>query len=165
VPTPSPGNPFQELPFPSPGDRIKADDFKKLSQGLQMIYDAYALSSALFGRTFGEAKLALASQQYFVRRVMSVFGTEIGDPADASLDNRKVIQVLPMLLGERHVMVILTEAVETRRFAPNLLGLSYREASERLRAVLGEITFPTTPMSASQLVGLTLTEAKAVLAK
>jgi hypothetical protein len=54
----------------------------------------------------------------------------------------------------------LTEAVETRRFAPNLLGLSYREASERLRSTLGDITYPVSSMPANQLVGLTLAEAK-----
>ncbi len=166
APAPMAGpSPFEELPFPSPGDRIRADDFKKLSLGLRIIYDAYLLSSALFGRNFSEAKLVLAAQQYQVSRVMSVFGTEISDPADTSLDNRKVIQVAPVALGERRVTVVLTEAVDTRRFAPNLLGLTYRDASERLRALLGDVSLPGTPPSAWQLVGLSLADAKQLISK
>lgn len=160
VPVAPASSPFEDLPFPSPGDRIKADDFKKLSQSLRVVYDAFMLSGALFGRSFGEAKQLLAAQQYVVASVMSVFGSEIDDLNDASFDARKVIQVLPVKLGERNVAVVLTEAVETRRFAPNLLGLSYREASERLRATLGDITYPVSSMPASQLVGLTLAEAQ-----
>jgi len=160
VPAAPGSNPLKDLPFPAPGDRIKADDFKKLSQSLRIIYEAYLLSGSLFGRSFAEAKLALASQQYQVSRVMSVFGSEIESPNDASLDARKVIQVVPLELGERSVAVILTEAVETRRFTPNLMGLTYREASERLQAMLGDLTFPSTTMTASQLVGLSLAEAK-----
>ena len=38
------GNPLLDLPFPSPGDRIKSDDIKKLSRSLTVIYDAYRLS-------------------------------------------------------------------------------------------------------------------------
>lgn len=158
-------NPFDGLPFPSPGDRIKADDFKKLSQSLRIVHDMSLLSSSLFGRNFSEARLALASQQYEIYKVMSVFGTEIDNPDDASLDDRKVIQVFPVVMGERRLIVVLTEKVETRRFAPNLLGLTYREASERLRAVVGEVTFPGAPVSASQLVGLSLAEAKEIIAK
>lgn len=171
VPTPllvpgAPGvNPFKDLPFPSPGERIKADDFKKLSQGLQIISDMYTLSSAVFGRNFGEVKLVLTSQQYQIHKVMSVFGTEMENLNDASLDNRKVIQIAPVTLGERRIIVILTEAVETRRFAPNLLGLTYKEASERLRALLGDVTFPSTPMNVSQLIGLSLKEAKETFTK
>jgi hypothetical protein len=160
VPTAPPSNPLEDLPFPSPGDRIKADDFKKLSQSLRVISDAFALSGALFGRSFGEAKQLLAAQQYVIASVMSVFGSEVDDLSDSALDTRKVIQIVPIKLGERAVAVVLTEAVETRRFAPNLLGLSYREASERLRATLGDITYPVSSMPASQLVGLTLAEAK-----
>jgi hypothetical protein len=94
---------------------------------------------------------------------MTVFGTELDDLAAPDLDNRKVIHVSPVLLGERRLRVVVTEAVETRRFAPNLLGLTYRESLERLQAVLGEMTFPTTPVNASQLVGLTIKEAKQTL--
>ncbi len=158
-------NTFQDLPFPSPGDRIKADDFKKLSQSLKILYDMFLLSSTLFGRSFKEARLALISQQYEIHKVLTVFGTEIENPHDTSLDNRKVLQVMPVIPGERRVIIILTEAIETRRFAPNLLGLTYREASERLRAILGDITFPMTPMNTSQLIGLSLAEAKQVLSK
>src|SRR5688572_32841643 len=32
-------NSFANLPFPSPGDRIKAEDFKRLSQSLMLIHD------------------------------------------------------------------------------------------------------------------------------
>lgn len=165
VPVAPASNPFEDLPLPSPGDRIKADDFKKLSQSLRVVYDAFMLSGALFGRSFGEAKQLLAAQQYVISRVMTVFGSESDNPSDTSLDARKVIQIMPMELGERGVAVIVTEAVETRRFAPNLLGLTYREASERLRAILGEGVFPTSPMTASQLVGLSLNEAKQRLSK
>lgn len=95
----------------------------------------------------------LASQQYEIQRAMSVFGTEIDNLADASLDNRKVIQVVPAVLGEKQVMVVLTEAVETRRFAPNLVGLTYKKASERLRTLLGDASFAGTPVSAPKLGG------------
>jgi hypothetical protein len=160
VPTAPGDNPFKDLPFPSPGDRIKADDFKKLSQALKAIYDASLLCGALFGRNFGEVKLALASQGYMVQRVMSVFGAEVDNLGDASLDARKVIQVVPLELGERRVALILTEAVETRRLAPNLVGLTYNDASQRLRDTLGDMTFPSTTMAVPQLVGLSLAEAE-----
>jgi hypothetical protein len=156
-------NPLKSLPFPSPGDRIKADDIKKLSQSLTLIRDTFSLSSALLGRSFGEVKLVLTSQQYSIQRVMSVFGNEIGNLGDPALDTRRVIQVVPMELGERGVAVIVTEAVETRRMTPNLAGLSYREASERLNGVLGDVSVPSTPMSAVQLVGHSLQEAKLIL--
>jgi hypothetical protein len=155
-------NPFDTLPMPSPGDRIKADDFKKLSQSLLLIRDAWQLSASLMGRTFGDAKQALVSQQYLIASVMSVFGHEIADENDPSLDSRKVIQVVPLELGEKNVAVVVTEAVETRRTVPNLLNLTYAEASERLESVMGDITVPSDGMSASQLVGLSLAQAKAV---
>jgi hypothetical protein len=155
-------NPFDSLPMPSPGDRIKADDFKKLSQSLLLIRDAWQLSASLMGREFGEAKQALVSQQYLIASVMSVFGHEIADENDPSLDSRKVIQVVPLELGEKNVAVVVTEAVETRRTVPNLLNLTYAEASERLEGVMGDITVPSDGMSASQLVGLSLAQAKAV---
>jgi hypothetical protein len=151
---------LETLPFPNPGDRIRADDIKALSSSLLLIRDAFALSGALFGQTFGQAKLVLGAQGYQVRQVMTVFGTQIENMEDESLDNRKVIQAIPVELGIRDVAVILTEAVETRRFAPNLLGLTYEAASERLQGVLGDVTYPSTPVTASQLVGLTLAEAK-----
>lgn len=155
-------NTFSNLPFPQAGDRIKAEDFRRLSQSLVLIRDALSLSASLLGRTFGEAKQALVSQQYEIQRVMSVFGTELAQLGDPSLDGRKVIQVVPIELGTRAVAVVLTEAVETRRSVPNLLNLTYREASERLQGVLGDVSVPSNPMTASQLVGLTLDQAKAV---
>lgn len=158
-------NTFSSLPFPSPGDRIKAEDFKRLSQSLMLIHDALMLSASLLGRTFGEAKQALVSQQYEIQRVMSVFGNELAQLGDASLDGHKVIQVIPLELGTKGVAVVLTEAVETRRSVPNLMNLTYREASERLHGVLGDVSVPSSPMTAQQLVGLSLDQAKAVTGK
>src|SRR5688500_10223525 len=77
-------NPFASLPFRSPGDRIKADDFNALAKGLQIIGDAYVLAGALFGVPFGQAKLQLTSQQYEIERVMTVFGAEVSAQADAT---------------------------------------------------------------------------------
>ena len=165
VPVAPSNNPFRDLPSPTAGSRIKSEDFRKLSQSLRIIYDANALSNTLFGHDFGEAKQALAAQQYTIQRVMSVFGTEIGHLADPTLDERKVIQVLPSELGERSVSVIVTEVVETRRLTPNIVGLTYSEASERLRAVLGDVSFSSAPMSAPQLVGLPLSEARRLLSR
>jgi hypothetical protein len=158
-------NPFGALPFRSPGDRIKADDFNALAKSLQIIGDAYVLSGALFGVPFAQAKLVLASQRYEIERVMTVFGTEIDAPSDTSVDDRKVILLVPVILGERRVLVVVTEAVETRRLAPNLLGLTYREAFERQRAVMGEGTFPSTPISAVSLVSQSLRDAAQLLTR
>lgn len=158
-------NSFANLPFPSPGDRIKAEDFKRLSQSLMLIHDAWMLSASLLGRTFAEAKQALVSQQYEIHRVMSVFGNEIAELGDPTLDGRKVIQVVPMELGTKAIAVVLTEAVETRRSVPNLLNLTYNEAQERLHGVLGDVSVPSTPMSASQLVGLSLAQARGITGK
>jgi hypothetical protein len=162
---PGADSPLAALPFPSPGDRIKADDFKTLSRSLRLVQDAYALSSALSGRSFGEAKLALAAQQYQVLRAMSVFGAAVDDPSDTSLDQRRVLQVVPVTLGAPQVLVLVTEAVDTRRFAPNLIGLTYREAAERLRALFGDADRGSGPISTPQLVGLTLAQAREVLAR
>jgi hypothetical protein len=156
-------NTFEQLPYPSPGERIRADDFATLSRSLKTIYDTYILSSALFGSEFGQAKLTLTSQQYAIHRVMSVFGTELGGADDESLNNRKVLHVAPAVLGERRVIVIVSEVVETRRFAPNLLGLTYTEASERLRSILADVTFPSTPAQAPNLVGRALSQARETL--
>lgn len=158
-------NTFSSLPFPSPGDRIKAEDFKRISQSLLLIHDALMLSASLLGRTFAEAKQALVSQQYEIQRVMSVFGNEVTQLDDASLDGRKVIQVIPLELGTKGVAVVLTEAVETRRTVPNLMNLTYREASERLHGILGDVSVPSNPMTAQQLVGLSLDQAKAITGK
>ena len=156
-------NPFASLPFRSPGDRIKADDFNMLGKGLQLIGDAYVLSGALFGATFGQAKVQLAAQEYQIERVMTVFGTEVSVQTDASLDERRVLLIVPSALGERRVMLVVSEAVETRRLAPNLLGLTYREAVERQRAAFGEGTFHAVSMATAPLVGRSLAEASHIL--
>jgi hypothetical protein len=156
-------SPFSSLPNPSPGDPIRSEDFRKLSLALRMIYDAYALSSALFGRSYGEARLTLVSQQYQIRRAMTVFGTELANPADSGLDSRRLIQVIPVTLGERNVDIILSEAVETRKFAPNLIGLTYQEATEKLKAYLGDVAPGAPAMKAPALVNLTLEAARKTL--
>jgi hypothetical protein len=158
-------NPFQQLPYPSAGERIRADDFTKLSRSLKIVSDAFSLSASLFGSKFGQAKLALTSQQYEIRKAVSVFGAELDGADDGSLDNRRVLQVAPATLGERQVVVILSEVVETRRLTPNLLGLTHREASERLRSILGDVAFPETPMNAPDLVGSSLADAKKKLSE
>lgn len=170
APTPTvpvaPGdNPFLELPFPTAGSRIKSEDFRRLAQCLTIIHDAFALAGTLIGHDFGTVKGLLASQQYTVARVISVFGNEIEDLADPSLDARKVIQVVPTELGGRSVSVVVTEAVETRRLTPKIVGLSYADASEKLRDVLGDATLNSTPTKAPRLVGLPLAEARRILSR
>lgn len=156
-------NPFQSLPFPAPGDRIKADDFKKLSQSLTIIVDLAALSAQLFGQPLGSAKATLAGQGYTLARVMSVFGNEPGGPADTSFDSRRVVQVIPTVLGEKGVMVLVSEAVETRRFAPNLtaggVSFTYNQALETVRSVLGEAGMTGLPMNSPDLLNKTLAQA------
>jgi hypothetical protein len=163
VPAAPGANPFAELPYPAPGDRIKADDFKKLSQSLKIISDMALLSAQLFGRTLGEAKGALAGQGYMVGRVMSVFGSEPGGPTDTSFDGRRVLQVLPAGLGDKNVLVLVSEAVETRRFTPNFttggVGYTYRQAVETMRSVLGEAGMAGLPMDAPSLLQRTLAQA------
>ena len=153
-------NTFAELPFPSPGDRIKADDIKKISQSLRIIYEMSVLSASLMGHTYKEVRLALGTQQYEVRRVMSVFGTELDNPADTSLDNRKVIQVIPLELGTHNVGVILSENVDTRPFAPRLDRGShtYKSAVDNMKALLKDVAFTGPPKTAPQMAG-TLEEA------
>lgn len=158
-------NPFASLPFRSPGDRIKADDFNALAKGLQIIGDMYALSGALFGSSYAQAKLLLTAQQYQIARVVSVFGAEVDSLDDTSLDTRKVIQAVPVSLGDKRLLLVVTEAVETRRFAPNLLGLTYREALERQRAIVGEGTFPSTPITLSSLTAQSLKDAAQLLTR
>jgi hypothetical protein len=103
-------------------------------------------------------KLALAAQQYEIARVVTVSGVE-ASPADAALDNRKVLHVAPVVLGERRVAVVVTEATETRRYMPDLRGLTYRQAAERIQAELGDLTVGGAPIVTPPLQGLTLTEA------
>jgi hypothetical protein len=163
VPAAPSANPFPNLPFPAPGDRIKADDFKTLSQSLRIIADMSQLSAQLTGRTLGEAKGALVGQGYEVARVISVFGNEPGSPTDASFDGRRVLQVLPAPLGEKQVQVVVTEVVETRRFAPNFTAggvhYTYRQAVETMRSVLGDAALSGLPMDAPNLVDRTLAQA------
>jgi hypothetical protein len=160
LPQAAPANPLADLPYPSRGDRIKAEDFRQLAQALQVLADAFALSGATFGHPFGQMKLALAAQQYEIARVVSVHGAELAGADDASLDDRRVLQVMPVVLGERRVSVVLSEtAADTRRYAPDLTGLTYRQALERLRLHLGDAAARGGPMLVPQLTGLTLTEA------
>jgi hypothetical protein len=160
VPAPPADSPFAHLPFPSPGDRIKADDFKALSQSLNILYDMFVLSSSLYGHTFAEAKAALMGQRYVVHRVMSVFGNELTNLADTSLDSRKVIQAMPIAPGDPRVDLIVTEAVDTRRLAPNLIGMTYKDALSRLQSLLADVPITGAPPSAPQLVGLNLNDAQ-----
>jgi hypothetical protein len=163
VPAAPAANPFTELPFPAPGDRIKADDFKKLSQSLKIIADLALLSAQLFGRSFGEAKTVLVGQGYGIARVMSVFGNELVGPTDPSFDGRRVISVLPATLGERDVVAVVSETVETRRFAPNFtsggVSYNYHQAVETMRSVLGEAGMSGLPMESPDLLGKSLAEA------
>jgi hypothetical protein len=123
------------------------------------VFDAFAVSSTLLGRTYGEARLALIAQQYRIERAVTVFGVELSDPGDPSLDGRRVLQVAPVVLGEPQVVVILSEAVETRRMAPNLIGLTHAEAAERLSLLVGDAAPGGPPVPAPQVIGLTLDEA------
>ncbi len=160
APAGSVNSPFLELPFPSPGDRIKSDDIKKISQCLRILYDSFILSSMLQSHTFNEARLALKAQQYQIQRVITVFGTVLDNPDDGALDNRKVLQVIPVELGQRQVTVVVTEAVETRRFAPNLSSLTYREATERVKLLVGDIGKGMPSRSVPSIAGLTLGQAR-----
>jgi hypothetical protein len=160
LPQAAPANPLADLPYPSPGDRIKAEDFRQLAQALQVLADTFALSGATFGRPFGQVKLALAAQQYEIARVVSVHGAELSAADDASLDDRRVLQVLPVVLGERRVSVVVSEtSAEVRHYMPDLTGLTYHQALERLRTHLGEAVAHGGPMTVPNLTGLTLTEA------
>lgn len=156
-------NPFASLPLRAPGDRIKSEDFNALTKGLQIIADAYTLAGALFGVPFGQTKAQLAAQLYEIDRVMTVFGTEVSAETDPSVDGRLVIYVVPTSLGARRVMIVVTEAVETRRLAPNLLNLSYADAVERQRAALGQGTFPAVSATAPPLVNRTVGDVLRIL--
>ena len=161
-PPPAPSsNPFGELPFPSPGERIKADDFRRLSQALRVLADAYALAGSTFAQPFGQVRFALAAQGYEIARVVSVNGTELTAPDDTSLDSRRVLQVMPVALGDRRVSVVLTETADTRRFMPDVTGLNYPAAVQRSREQLGDDALRGGPIAVPPLQGLTLTEASA----
>jgi hypothetical protein len=148
---------FDKLPFPQAGERIRAEDFRALSQALTVIADSVALASALLGQTYGQARMALTARKYVVERVLTIFGAELTDPNSASLDDRTVLAVAPVKLGDLRVNVVLSEAVDTRRMVPNLLGLTYAEANERMRLLAGDAAGG--PIPAPQMVGLTLDEA------
>ena len=167
VPVPSPAalptlppipaeNPFNHLPFPAPGDRIRADDFRQLSLCLQLLQAASQLSAALFGQTLAAARPFLAAQGRTLTRVMTVFGAVLDDPNDTSLDARPVLQVLPVIIGEPEVQVIVSEAVETRRLSPNLVGFNFDDANRALRASVGQGTVAAAPTRVPSLTDLTL---------
>jgi len=160
VPAPQPGSPFASLPLPSPGDRIKADDFKALSQSLTIVYNMVVLAASLVGYTLADARAALNGQRYVIQRVISVFGNELPNPGDTSFDSRKVLQVIPAAPGDARVTIIVTESVDTRRFAPNLVGLTYKDAASRIQTLLSDVTITGAPPAAPQLTGLTLTQAE-----
>jgi hypothetical protein len=152
--------PFDKLPFPSPGDRVKADDFKILSQCLKLLNDMFVLASSLFGRPYGEVRMLLGSRGYQIGRVVTVFGNEIVDLSDTSFDNRAVVQVLPAGPGQPVVMLVLAEAVDNRVFAPNLTGgINYTTALDQVRSVLGSVGQQGPPINTPQLVGLSLADA------
>jgi len=158
-------SPFDKLPFPSPGDRIKSDDFKALSQSLKQLYDLVVLSSTMFGQTYGDARLLLSSRGYQIGRVVTVFGNEIANLADTSMDARKVLQVIPAAPGHPVVMLVLTEGVDTRRFMPNLVNMNYGGAQSYVKSLLGDVSIQGAPPTAPQLVGLGLNEAAATAPK
>jgi hypothetical protein len=159
IPTAPASNPFDRLPFPSPGDRIKSDDIKAVSQALTIVANMTRLSGSLLGHTFAEARGLLVGQGYQLMRVMTVFGSEIDNVADTTLDARKVVQVVSTNLGDRGVAVVVTEAVDARRFVPNLSGLTYPQAHERVQALVGQVSPGGAPPTAQTLVGLTLADA------
>lgn len=158
VPSAPSGNPFDDLPFPSPGDRIKADHFKALSQSLRLLAEAQQVSSALFGQPFGTARTVLESQGYSIQDVMSVHGHELtGD--DNSLDERKVLIVRPVRLGESGVAVVVSEVSDVRRTMPNLTGMTYGDARDTMRNTLGNLAAGPA-MSTPNLVGQSLAQAR-----
>jgi hypothetical protein len=95
--------------------------------------------------------------------VLSVFGNELGAAGDAALDDRRVLHVMPVVLGERRMLVVLTEEVESRRLAPQLVRLTYRQASDQLRGMLGGVTLPAAHGATPQLVGHTVAAALATV--
>ncbi len=149
-------NPFAELPFRSPGDRILADDFNKLSQALDQIAKSVQLSSALFGARFGQARPLLESHGYQIRRAVSVFGNAVADLHEESAADRLVVSVSLAELGAPDVDVVLSERVEGRRFVPDLRGRTYPQAMEAIRNLLADVPVPASPGPAPTLVGSTL---------
>ncbi len=164
-PTAPASDPFAELPFPNPGDRIKAEDFRRLAQGLRVVADAHALAGAMFGLPFGTAEAALRAQGYEVARVVSAGGTELSAPGDPMLNDRRVLAVAPVALGQPRLNVVVTDTAATAdRRMPSLLGLTYRAAATRLQTEAGDLLAGAGPMTAPQLVGRTLSDAEQGLA-
>jgi hypothetical protein len=152
-------NPFNHLPFPAPGDRIRADDFRQLSLCLQLVQASTQLSAALFGQTVAAARPFLAAQGRVLARIMSVFGSVLDDPSDTSFDQRVIMMVLPVVIGEPEVQVIVSEAVETRRLAPDLRSNNYAAAEAALRASIGQGTIAASPTRVPSVTNITLADA------
>jgi len=157
-------NPFNHLPFPTPGERIRSDDFRQLSLCLQLVQATSQLAAALFGQTLAAARPFLQAQGRVLARVMTVFGTVLDDPNDTRLDDRRIMQVLPVVIGEPEVQVIVSEAVETRRLSPSLMGLKYADAASALSASIGQGITAATPVRAPSLVGHTLGDSANLIA-
>jgi hypothetical protein len=156
-------NAFEHLPFPSSGERIKAEDFRALSQALRIIYEHSVLAGTLFGRTFAEAKLLLAQQQYVIGGVTSVLGATLADAGDATLDGRTVVGVVPAPLGERRILIVLSEAVDQRRYMPDLTAApTLRDAQQVLIQRVG-LDRTATPPAAPNYVGLSLADLQRTL--
>ena len=152
-------DPFASLPYPNPGDSIKSDDFRMLSKSLKLLQDTFNLSGALVGSDFGEAKQRLADRNYQIVQVLTVYGKEMS-PEDPSLEERKIVQVVPKTLGGTSVAVVVTEAAATHRTMPRLTGMTPEKATEHLRSVLADLPLSGQPIEVPNLVGMSLTEAK-----
>jgi hypothetical protein len=157
-------NPFNHLPFPTPGERIRSDDFRQLSSCLQLIQASTQLAAGLFGETLAAARPFLEAQGRVLARVMTVFGTVLQHPNETTLDDRRIMMVLPVVIGEPEVQVIVSEAVETRRLSPSLIGLRYPDATSALSASIGQGTIATAPVRAPTLVGNTLGNSANIIA-
>lgn len=161
APAPPGTDPFGALPFPNAGERIRAEDFRTLSQALRVIADTYALGAAVFGRPLGQVRIALEAQGYAIAQVMSVTGSSLAAAGDASLDDRRVVSVTPLALGQKRLGVVVTEAVaQPQRRMPNLIGLTHAQAVELMRAELGDALAGSGPMVVPNLVGQTLSQAE-----
>jgi hypothetical protein len=153
-------NPFADLPYRSPGDRILADDFNRLSQALDQLAQAFRLSSALFGARLGDARPVLEGNGYRVRRAVSVFGNLLQDVQEESAADRLVVSVSLVALGGVEVDLVLSERVEGRRFVPELRGRTYAQARDAIRNLLADGPVPAPPGPAPALVGSSLSDAR-----
>jgi hypothetical protein len=156
-------NPFNHLPFPAPGDRIRADDFRQLSLCLQLLQASTQLSAALFGQSVAAARPFLAAQGRVLSRIMSVFGTVLEDASDVSFDQRIIMMVLPVVIGEPEVQVIVSEEIETRRLSPSLVGFNYEAAANALRSSVGQGTIAASPTRVPNVTNTSLADAIASL--